>query len=258
MFRVLFSLLAALSFSAAASAQLPEPLGAALSNRPEDITPERVALRMTVNRQSILVEIRPDETEDSQRYTLLQPASADNLTEEQVEMWAGFGGGASAEAEDSPDSAPGESYSVGAFDADSLRRAIGGSAQLEREAGPLLIYSFQPQSLPGQGGQAGERQALLDNLAGEIEIDAERNQVAAVRFALTDSFKPHLAARLREFTLEQRFVHEPVLGGPRFSGLTMSMAGSAVFQPFSQTMEIELVSVRYPGAVALEAGAESP
>lgn len=249
---------ACLLVAPAAFAQLPEPLEQALSAAPgETITAERIALRMTVNGESILVEIRPGGGGRDTVYTLLQPASEDALSEQQAEMWAGFNG-SDDEEEDAPDSDPGESYSVGQFDAEALREAIGASATLLREENGRLVYGFTPQSLPGQGGEDDERSGLLDNLAGEIEVDAERGQIAEVRFALTESFKPNMAARINDFLLEQRFVHEPAIDGPRFAGMTMSMAGSAVFQSFSQTMEIDLVSVRYASAGPLEAGAESP
>jgi hypothetical protein len=240
----------------ASAAQLPPALEAALSQPAADIAPQRVALRMTVDRQSILVEVRPGAEGTSSTYTLLQPADEAALSEEQAEMWAGFG----EAGEDGSEAAqtPGQAYSFGGYDREALRDAIGAEARLEREEGGRRIYSFQPQSLPGQGGDDEDRQALINNLAGEIEIGAEDGRLAAVRFDLVDSFKPHMAARIHEFFMEQRFVHEPVLGGPRFSGLTLSMAGSAVFQPFSQTMEIELVSVRYGDQETLEAAPESP
>jgi hypothetical protein len=257
---MLRSLLAVLALAAApfcAAAQLPAPLEQALSAAPDDQTPpERVALRMTVNGQSILVEIRPGGEDGETAYALLEPPSEDLLSEEQAEMWAGFS--SDDETDAAPDSEPGESYSVGQFDAEGLRDAIGGAATLLREENGRLVYGFTPQSLPGQGGQDEERSGLLDNLTGEIEVDAERGQVVRVNFTLTESFKPNIAARVNEFTLEQRFVHEPAIDGPRFAGMTMAMAGSAVFQSFSQRMDIDLVSVRYAVPGTLEAGAESP
>ena len=257
MLRSLFAALAVSAAPAGAQAQLPAALDEALSRAPADApTPQRVALRMRVDGQSILVEIRPGAEGEDAAYTLLQPGSPDQLSDAQAEMWAGFDEDPDDDA--APTGAPSQTYAVGGFDADGLRAAIGAQADLVREEAGRLIYAFAPQSLPGQGGEDGGREALLDNLAGEIEVDAERGQVTRVSFDLIESFKPHLAARITEFGLAQRFVHEPAIDGPRFSGLTLTMAGSAVFQPFSQTLEIELVSVRYPGAGALEAGAESP
>ena len=257
MLRTVLSALAILAMPAGAHAQLPDALDEALSRAPADApTPQRIALRMRVDGQSILVEVRPGAEGEDAAYTLLQPADEDGLSEEQAEMWAGFDEDPDDDA--APNGAPSQTYAVGGFDADGLRAAIGARADLVREEAGRLVYGFAPQSLPGQGGQEGGREALLDNLAGEIEVDAERSQVTRVSFDLIESFKPHLAARINEFSLAQRFVHEPAIDGPRFSGLTLTMAGSAVFQPFSQTLEIELVSVRYPGAGALEAGAESP
>ncbi len=237
-----------------ASAQLPGPLERALSQTPPEAAPERIALRMTVNDQSILVEIRPDGDGPSS-YTLLLPEDEAALTEEQAEMWAGF-----QDDEDAPD-ADGERYSVGTLDTGAMRDAIGGAATLLRDEAGTLVYGFAPQSLLGQGEDDGALQGLLDALTGEVEVAADHGHVSAMRFMLTAPFKPNFAARIHAFSLEQRYVHEPAIGGPRFAGMTMNMAGSAVFQPFDQTMAIDLVSVRYgasDGADALEAEAESP
>lgn len=255
MLRFCLTVLTAISLTAAASAQLPAPLEQALSRIPPDTAPERIALRMTVNDQSILVEIRPDGVGPSS-YTLLLPEDEAALTEEQAEMWAGF-----QEDEDEAPDAEGQNYSVGTLDTDAMRDAIGGAATLLRDEAGTLVYGFAPQSLPGQGDDDGAPQALLSALTGEVDVDAERGYVSAMRFTLTAPFKPNLAARIHAFSLEQRYVHEPAIGGPRFAGMTMNMAGSAVFQPFNQTMAVDLVSVRYGadgGAGALEAEAESP
>ena len=259
MLRSCLALVAAIVLTAlvghTASAQLPTPLERALSQTPPEAAPERIALRMTVNDQSILVEIRPDGDGPSS-YTLLLPEDEAALTEEQAEMWAGF-----QEDEDEAPEADGESYSVGTLDTGAMRDAIGGAATLLRDEAGTLVYGFAPQSLIGQGEDDGALQGLLDALTGEVEVDADHGHVSAIRFTLTAPFKPNFAARIHAFSLEQRYVHEPAIGGPRFAGMTMNMAGSAVFQPFDQTMAIDLVSVRYgasDGADALEAEAESP
>jgi hypothetical protein len=258
MLRFAAAALAALIFTAAALAQLPAPLEQALSNAPGGAAPERIALRMTVNDQSILVEMTPAADGEPGAHRLLQPADETVLTEEQAEMWAGLRG------DDDPeeDADAGARYSVSAFDPEALREAIGGAVTLEGDDAGRLVYRFQPQALPGQGGEGRGREALLANLRGEISVDAARSEIASVRFELVRSFKPNLAARLDSFLLEQRYVHEPAIDGPRFSGMTMAMSGSAVFQPFNQTLSIELVSVRYALEPApddvLEAAPESP
>lgn len=257
MLRPCLAALAALAFTmAAAAAELPAPLERALAVEPgAGPAPERIALRMSVNDQSILVALHPG-MDGPGAATLLQPPSEAALSEEQAEMWAGF--------QSDDDAAPdgeGESYSISSFDSAALREAVGSSAHLIGEEEGRRLYSFTPQTLVGQNVDEDGLQGLLDALTGEIELDAEHGHVAAVRFSLTAPFKPNFAARIREFTLEQRYVHEPALNGPRFAGMTMNLAGSAVFQPFNQTLSVDLVSVRYgreDGAAPLETPAESP
>lgn len=261
----MFAALAMLGASPAL-AQLPEPLEAALASEPSDIVPERVALRMTVNQDMILVEIRPGGEDGEPSYTLLQPETEALLNEEQAEMWAGFqededseGASEDATEEDGEQEARVE---MGGFDAEALRAAIGRVGAV-RFDGPIHTYEFEPLGLPGQdGGDSEGLEGLVEYLAGEIEVDTERSHISRVRFELQESFKPNFASRLNAFVLEQNYVYEPAISGTRFAGMTMQIAGSAVFQEFDQTMQIEIVSVLYPdvdnGAGALGAAEETP
>lgn len=252
---------AALVLSGPALAQLPAPLEQALSATSDDIASEGLVLRMTLSGESVRIAVSYAH-EDGPTYRLIEPASEAMLSETQAEMWAGFNqdeGDETPEASEDADAAneTRASLSVGDYDPEALRAAIGDTATLLSEEGGRLIYEFAPQNLPGQSGAPD---AMIEHLRGEVEVDPALGQLAAIRFVLVDSFKPNLAARIERFEMEQRFVNEPAINGPRMAGVSMTMAGSALFQPFSQTMRFEIEEMRFgEGSVdALEAAAESP
>jgi hypothetical protein len=249
LFRSVFAA-AALSLSAPALAQLPEPLEQALSAVPNDASPEALVLRMTLSGQSVRIAV--SFAEDGPRYRLIEPASEALLSDAQADMWAGFSGNedeaaqasetAEAETANSEDDGS-HSIGFGDYDPEELRTAIGETATLLREEEGRLIYEFTPQTLPGQSDTPD---AMIENLRGEVEVDPALGQLAAIRFVLAESFKPNMAARVNEFRLEQRFVNEPALEGPRMAGVSMTMAGSSLFQPFAQTMRLDIEEARFP------------
>lgn len=252
---------AALVLSGPAVAQLPAPLEQALSATAEDIAPEALVMRMTLSGESVRIAVNYA-GEDGRSYRLIEPSSEAMLSEAQAEMWAGFNQDESEDAAEPAEDADGEnettaSVSFGDYDPVALRASIGDTATLLGEEGGRLIYEFAPQSLPGQSGAPD---AMIEHLRGEVEVDPALGQLAAIRYELVDSFKPNLAARIERFEMEQRFVNEAVLNGPRMAGVSMTMAGSALFQRFSQTMRFDIEEMRFGEASvdALEAAAESP
>jgi len=259
LFRSLFTLFA-LAFASPAFAELPEPLAAALSANPNGRAPDGIVLRMSLGPESIRVAVG-FEGGETPTYRLLEPNSEAQLSETQAEMWAGFDSGEET-APDADGAEPGPDgetqIAFGDYDPETIRESIGGSAVFDREENGQLVYAFTPLSLPSQGDSAP--QGLLDHMRGEVFVDAGTNQLSVLRYSLAESFKPNLAARIETFDLEQRFVFEPALDGPRVAGVSMSMSGSALFQPFSQTMRFDIEEVRFGEAAdaALETAAESP
>jgi hypothetical protein len=254
---------AALVLSGPALAQLPAPLEQALSVIPDELAPQGIVMRMTLSGESVRIAVSY-EGEDGPNYRLIEPSSEAMLSEVQAEMWAGFNQDdeeeAAEPAEDADADADNEttaSLSVGDYDPDALRASIGDAVTLLSEEGGRLIYEFDPQNLPGQSGAPD---AMIEHLRGEVEVDPALGQLSAIRYELVDSFKPNLAARIERFEMEQRFVNEPALNGPRSAGVSMTMAGSAMFQRFSQTMRFDIEEMRFDDASveALEAAAESP
>lgn len=242
--RSLAVLLAAL-WAAPAFAQLPEPLDRALSVIPEDISPEAFVLRMGVGSDAIRVGGSFSEGEAD--YRLIEPASEALLSEQQADLWEGFNrdeeDAPEAEADGSDEAAQSASIGIGSYEPDALRAAIGDTAELIEEGPERLVYTFTPTALPGQEGAPD---SMTENLTGEVVVDPVLGQLVSVRFMLEESFKPNVSARLETFELEQRFVHEPVLNGPRMSAVRMSMSGSAFFRAFQQTMEMDIEEPRYP------------
>ena len=222
-------------------------------------TPTRLAMRWTMEGESVTFEMRPS-GDGPPAYRLLEPDEA-ALSERQREVWTSVTRERTPDAgDDEGSSRPGAGVNVGSVDFSGLRAAIGGSATLEQTLPDgALVYSFAPRALPG-GNETPE--AMLEALRGEVIVDPRRGELRRFRLFAEDSFKPNLAARIERFSLRQDYVHDATLDGPRFAAFEMSMAGSAAFQRFERTLLIELLSVDWRDSSAaaqdLGAAADSP
>ncbi|MGY6627583.1 MAG: hypothetical protein ACXIVL_03640 [Oceanicaulis sp.] len=249
--------LVALCASAAAQAQLPPPLEAALSATLSERAPARMAMRWTVEGESVTYEVLPAEG-GPPAYRLLEPEEA-ALSERQREIWTSVTRERSSDDEGEAD-APRARVTVGTVDYSGLRASIGEQATLDRTLPDgELVYSFAPRAVPG-GNDTPD--AMLRALRGEVIIDPRRGELKGFHLFAPDSFKPSIAARIERFSLRQDFVHDAVLGGPRFAALEMDMAGSAAFQRFDRNLIIEIISVEWrdgeDAAETLGPAADSP
>jgi len=254
----LIAAFSALCVSAASHAQLPQPLEAALSAPSTERAPARMAMRWTAEGESLTFEMQL--AEDGERiYELIEPAEA-ALSERQREIWASVTRERREDAEPQTGSQGRASVNIGSVDFNGLRAAIGEHAALDRTlADGALVYSFAPRAMPG-GNDTPD--AMLRALRGEVTVDPQRGELKGFRLFAADSFKPNVAARIERFSMREDYVHDPVLGGPRFSTMEMDMAGSAAFRRFEQSLQIELLSVDWrdgeEAAETLGAAADSP
>jgi hypothetical protein len=242
-FNALAAACLAAGLSAAAHAQLPEPLEAALSMTPAERAPARLALRWTTQGESVTFEIRTAE-DGLPAYSLLDPQEA-ALSERQREVWAAVTRARDPDEDDEDGEGEGGpargEVTMGSVDFSGLRAAIGDTVTLERTLPDgALVYSFVPRAVPG-GNETPE--AMLRALRGEVTVDPRRGELQGFRLFAADSFKPNVAARIERFSLRQDYVHDAALGGPRMAVFEMSMAGSAAFQRFDRSLQIELLSV---------------
>ncbi len=252
--RLIVPFLVALA-GAPAFAQLPEPLERALSVTSQSSDTESVLLRL--GRGEEMLRIRMVFADGDVSYELVEPATVEALNEAQAEIWDGYANRGEDDDEASEpepeateeDDEESSSVAIGDYNPDALRASIGEDVTLINEAGSLLTYGFTPNTLPVDGDVPD---AFVENLRGEIDVDTERGQVAAVRFAATESFKPNMAARIHVFSIEQTYVHEPALGGPRMRSLSMNIEGSAMFQSFEQAMLMVVEEVQYRAAPVTE------
>ncbi len=239
-------------------AQLPAPLEAALSVEAGDLRPSSLDFQLETDGEGVTVRV--DLAGGDARYTLLTPSESD-LTDAEREMWEGF-----LDPEDDAfrqqDDADGEGRSVEFLGPLSLREVVGSEASLAREADGLLIYSFIPLGFPGAQGEDESMDAMIEHLQGEIAVDPARGEPAWLHLFSTDSFKPHMAVRINDFSMRQIFTHEAALGGPRLARMEMALGGSAAFQRFEQSMVMAVSNMVFDAAPAqpgdLGDGAESP
>lgn len=253
--------------SATAFAQLPEPLERALSVELIDATPSQVEMRIGTSEGRITVRMVED-AEGNSDYTLLAPPE-DRLDEVQLELWQELLED-DEEEEGSEPSGEGvepeedEGFASESFDPAELRAMIGETATLDREEAGVLVYTFEPQMMPDEDPEEERDPAaekMLENLLGEVHVNTETGHVQSVRLNLIESFKPNFAARIEGFEMVQDYVFDEAVNGPRLEGLQFSIAGSAAFQSFNESMLIDILSVDWaePSAApaALGAAAES-
>lgn len=252
--------------SATAFAQLPEPLERALSVELTEATPAQVDMRIGTTEGRITVRLVED-AEGNSDYTLLAPPE-DRLDEVQLELWQELledeeGEDQDAEAADAEEEDD-EGFASESFDPDELRAMIGETATLDREEAGVLVYTFEPQMMPDEDPEEERDPAaekMLENLLGEVHVNTETGHVQSVRLNLIESFKPNFAARIEGFEMVQDYVFDEAVNGPRLEGLQFSIAGSAAFQSFNESMLIDILSVDWaePSAApaALGAAAES-
>ncbi len=236
------AVLVAALWAAPAFAQLPEPLDRALSITPEAHPTQWLLLREGRGDASVLVRIAPEA--DGPRYELIEPANIEQMSDIQAEIWARYQRGNEADDPEPEDTEEenSSSVSIGDYNADALRSSIGEDVALVGEAGRVLTFGFTPVTLPVEGEVPA---VFLENFRGEIDVDTSLDQVAAVRFFSTDSFKPNMAARINTLEIEQTFVHEPLLGGPRTRSLSMTIEGSAMFRTFEEVMHMVVEDIEY-------------
>jgi len=256
----------ALAVAAGAFAQLPEPLEQALSAEVIERDPQVVEFRVGANDARITVRMT-EVVDGPSEYVLLSPPE-ETLNEAQAELWADLQDEDEGEDETDADTAEDESdqgFASEDYDPESIRRMIGEDVRFDREENGVQIYSFQPQTMPDEDPEAERDPAaerMLENLAGEVHLDAQTGSISSVRLNLTEGFKPNFAARIKEFSMIRNFVYDEAINGPRLSNMSFSIAGSAAFQSFNESMTIDILSIDWadaaPSGSDLGAAQESP
>ncbi|WP_440957256.1 hypothetical protein ACFELO_08025 [Oceanicaulis sp. LC35] len=229
--------------STAALAQLPDPLERALSVSLNDPVAQRVDLMVGGNDGRITVRIEEDADGES-HYTLLSP-SEEGLNESEREIWEDMFSD-DDEDEESAEDDEDDGFGGEGFDPEELRRIIGSEATLLREEDGLLIYGFAPQAFPDDEDEPdGATRRMLDAMLGEVSVNTQTGHVQGFQLQLQESVKPNFAARIEGFSFVQNYVFDEVVNGPRLESLRFSMAGSAAFQSFDESMAIDILDIEW-------------
>ena len=131
----------------------------------------------------------------------------------------------------------------------------------EDEGGGLFFSSsdldYQPGSFMPIGSEGGARvygfspvvdadgMDLSEYLRGEMAISASPERVQQIRIFAEESFKPNFAVRINAFEMTQDFVQLEGLPAPVMQRMVQRLEGSAAFQTFEQTLEIEFSEIEY-------------
>ncbi len=125
---------------------------------------------------------------------------------------------------------------------DLLDEAIGDDVMLAREEAEALIYRFTPMADPQGARQA---RAFMRKLRGEILVsrsgagaDGQAPWIQSVRIYAPRSFKPSLDARIHSF--EQTALYGLQNGVPLLQESTTAVAGSALFEPFEESVTVRI------------------
>jgi len=237
--RVLAAAAAAICFCAPSfsdNSNYPQPLADALAMgyaAPEDAF-WRFTLRVSMN--ETVMDVRFDGAEaDGEDWTLLSPASADDLSDELSAMWTDM---------NTPDEDSGENEGAGLsirsggglFFSPETARMIAGDVQQASAGG----YTFRPDLDP----DSDEADSMAEHLSGEIAL-ASSGQVERIRIFAPASFKPNPAARIHEFEMIMNFQTLEGLPAPVMTSMSTVVDVSALFQRQQQSVRFEFSDVEY-------------
>ena len=237
--------------AASAYADLPEGLAAALEREAVERDVETVRLRVGSPAASIIIELAPGASQESERVParLLEPASEDALSEDQAELWRSWNPANRQDeevddAEEEREGRVGSRFGFGGYDRDAVAEAIGLEAIFDREEGGYRIYRFQPTTVLGMSSE-GAMGGAAERMRGEAAVHPNHGHIAWIRYELLESFKPNAAARVREMEVTTRFVHDEALDGPRMSATEFRIKASAMFMTVDEAFAIEVLQVDY-------------
>jgi hypothetical protein len=218
-----------------AHALLPDELDAALPLDPER-PPEGgwMMIRVTAGEGSVTVrgERHP---ERPTVYTLAEPASEDDLSEDQRALWESMRPQPDAQERHEPRTQVSLS-----LDPITVRALLGGEARLLREADGERVYGFQPAKLDPMGSAPD----FIDRFSGEVAL--REGAVSWMRIYARRSFKPSRAVRVTRHEIRMDYEPDPRFEMPVMRSMRTMVEGSAMFQSFEQGMTMEILEY-HPG-----------
>ncbi|WP_421791963.1 hypothetical protein [Hyphobacterium sp.] len=211
----------------------PQPLAQALELAQD--SPEgavwRFTFHITIDGEEMTA--RFDGTQpDGADWTLLSPASADELSDPLAEIWTDMNTVDDAEEAD-------DGVSIGAdglfFDEDAASMVSGGIEELGDGR-----YAFRPNLDP----DAEEPDPMADNMTGEVALSAN-GYINELRIFAPESFKPNAAARVHTFEMRMTFDQLEGFPAPIMISMATDIEVSALFQRQSQSLEFRFSDVEY-------------
>ena len=211
---------------------LPAPLEAALERSVAEGSDADWRFLLTYTDSESRVVARFDGSRPiEQRWTPVSPAEAE-MSEAERAIWDEITGEGDNDGEDGD----GGLF----FDAqDAL--FIPGTLVAAGERDGIVAYNFRPHFDPDDAEEA----AFAAHLHGEIAIAGAPAGVRRVRLWVSESFKPNVAVRINEFELEQEFSEIDDLPAPVMTRMTQRLSGSAAFQRFEESFELEFSQIEY-------------
>jgi hypothetical protein len=175
--------------------------------------------------------------EDGAQWTLLSPASPEDLVDDLSDMWTDM---ITPDDSENADDGDGGGLSIGSdgglfFTAETASMVAG---NVQRMAGGQ--YSFDPDIDP----ESEENDSMAEYLDGELAL-ASAGHVEQIRIFAPESFKPNPAARIHAFELIMNFQHLDGLPAPVMTSMSTVVDVSALFQRQQQSVRFEFSDVEY-------------
>tara|TARA_R110002096_G_scaffold2953_1_gene15115 strand:- start:1561 stop:2346 length:786 start_codon:yes stop_codon:yes gene_type:complete len=188
---------------------------------------------------------------DDARWTLIEPASAEDLSDTAREAWTNMS--TPDDDEDTSDDAAGDdgeearSFSIGGsgsglyFGRDGMELVAGGVAEL-RNTPSQVIYSFLPD-LTDDDGDDSMGEAMAEYLRGELTISRNNPFVELLRIHAPESFKPNFMVRIHAFEMEMEFERLAGHPAPVMTRFLTHVEASAMMQRVNQHMEFRFSDI---------------
>jgi hypothetical protein len=165
---------------------------------------------------------------ENRRWSPVSPASVEQMTDEQADLYESFLAEPHADFALVFKPAPGAEEPEEDFDLETLADARGA---LVRTEGDFDVFAVDPTVLGDD--DMGE---FADDLSAEVTLERGSGSVRALRVYADESFKPNVAARIRELDMTMQFGPLAPDGPDGMLAMQMRISGSALFQSFDETV----------------------
>lgn len=187
---------------------------------------------------------------EAERWTLIEPASPDEMSEDLRQTWDNTSEPDQA-ADETRDEADGDGRSVsiggggsGLFFGPGSTDFVAGGVREIRDTANQVIFAFDP-NLADEDDDDAMARAMGENLRGEMTIARSNPFVERMRIHAPASFKPNFMVRIHAFEMELEFERQDGLPAPVMTRFLTRVEASAMMQRINQHVEFRFSDIAY-------------